>query len=279
MSIFRDDILQGRVALITGGGSGINFAIAEALLAHGAKVALVSRKQERLDEAAERLSPGKVRARGFAADVRDTVALKRAIEGAHATFGQLDILVNGAAGNFLAPAATLSPSGFEAVLDIDALGTFHACRLCFDHLVADGGGVIINITAPQAWVPMPAQVHAGAAKAAVQKMTQDLALEWGAYGLRVVAVSPGPIDDTEGVARLAPGDLATELAQSIPLGRLGQKREIGEAVVFLCSDAARYITGTTLVVDGGQSLTGAGPWLSLLSRSRVTKAPTKKGGV
>jgi peroxisomal 2,4-dienoyl-CoA reductase len=267
MSIFRDDILQGRVALITGGGSGINYGVAEALVAHGAQVALVSRSQERVDQAAERLSPGRVAAKGFAADVRDTAALKRAIDGCLSAFGRLDVLVNGAAGNFLAPAATLSPSGFKTVLEIDTVGTFNATRLCFEALQASGG-TVVNITATQAWVAMPAQVHAGAAKAAIQKMTQDLALEWGPLGIRVVAVAPGPIEGTEGMKRLAPGELQQQLIASIPLKRYGQRREIGEAVVFLCSDAARYITGTTLVVDGGQSLSGAGPFLALAGATR-----------
>lgn len=262
MSIFRNDLLKDRVAFITGGGSGINFVIAQTLFAHGAKVTLVSRSLDRVEKAAATLCTSMERAKGFSADVRDTVSLKKAINETVDAFGHIDILVNGAAGNFVAAADKLSPSGFKAVIDIDTIGTFNACRLCVDQLTAREG-VIVNISATQAYLPMPAQVHVGAAKAAIDKMTKDLALEWGKKGIRVVGVAPGPIADTEGMKRLADEEMIAALNKSIPLGRLGQKREIAEAVLFLCSDAARYITGTTLIIDGGQNLTGAGPFLKL----------------
>jgi NAD(P)-dependent dehydrogenase (short-subunit alcohol dehydrogenase family) len=263
MAIFSTDLLDGKVALITGGGSGINFGIARAFVDHGASVSLVSRTQEKLDAAAAELDESGERARGFAADVRDEEALQSAIDETIDAFGRLDILVNGAAGNFLAPAAQLSPNGFKAVMDIDACGTFNASRLCFEHL-AETSGVVLNISAAQAWVPTPLQVHAGAAKAAVQKMTQDLALEWGAAGIRVVGVSPGPIEDTEGMKRLSTTELREKLIAQMPARRFGTADEIGLAAVFLCSDAASFITGTTLVVDGGQSLVGAGAFLDML---------------
>lgn len=263
MRAFTPDLLQSKVALVTGGGSGINFGIAQALVAHGANVALVSRTQEKLDAAAERLDPTGARARGFAADVRDVEALGAAIAHTVDAFGRIDILVNGAAGNFLAPAAQLSPNGFKTVLEIDAVGTFNASRLCFDHLVASHG-VVLNVSATQAWIPTPMQVHAGAAKAAIQKMTQDLALEWGPMGIRVVAIAPGPIEDTEGMSRLSTPELRDALINKMPLRRWGTVEEIGLAAVFLCSDAGAFITGTTLVVDGGQALVGAGPFLDLM---------------
>lgn len=265
MAIFSTDLLDGKVALITGGGSGINYGIARALFDHGASVSLVSRTQEKLDRAAAELDDSGERARGFAADVRDEESLQAAIDQTVQAFGGLDILVNGAAGNFIAPASQLSPNGFKAVMDIDARGTFNASRLCFEALAgADDGAVIINISAAQAWIPTPLQVHAGAAKAAVQKMTQDLALEWGAAGIRVVGISPGPIEDTEGMKRLATPELRDKLLRQMPASRFGTAGEIGLAAVFLCSEAARFITGTTLVVDGGQSLVGAGAFLDML---------------
>lgn len=263
MSFLSTDLLSGKIALITGGGSGINLGIARAMVAHGGSVSLVSRTQEKLDAAAAQLDPTGSRAAGFAADVRDPEALQRAIEQTVERFGTIDILVNGAAGNFLSPAAQLSPNGFKTVMDIDAGGTFNASRLCFEHLV-DSGGVVLNISATQAWIPTPLQVHAGAAKAAIDKMTQDLALEWGPFGIRVLGIAPGPIDDTEGMKRLSTPEFREKLETMMPLRRWGTADEIGLVAVFLCSDAASFITGTTVVVDGGQSLIGAAGFLEMM---------------
>lgn len=260
MSFFSNDLLTGKVALVTGGGSGINLGIARAFVAHGASVALIGRTQEKLDRAAAELGE---RAAGFSADVRDPEALQAAIDATVERFGKIDILVNGAAGNFLAPAAQLSPNGFKTVIDIDTCGTFNASRLCFEQLV-DSGGVVLNISATQAWIPTPLQVHAGAAKAAVEKMTQDLALEWGPFGVRVVGIAPGPIDDTEGMKRLSTPELRQKLENVMPLRRWGTVDEIGLVAVFLCSDAAAFITGTTIVADGGQSLVGAAGFLEMM---------------
>ncbi len=254
MSIFKSDILQGKVAIITGGGSGINLGIAKALVDHGASVALISRTQSKLDAAAEQLSPDGSQAKGFAADVRDVDALKGAIEKSVEAFGGLDILVNGAAGNFLAPAAALSPNGFKSVMDIDTLGTFNASRLCFEHLQKRGGGVILNVSATQAFMPTPMQVHPGAAKAAVDKITEDLALEWGPFNIRVVGIAPGGVEGTEGMKRLMPPGMDEKMRAALPLGRFTTTEEIGQVALFLVSPAAGYITGTTLVVDGASAM-------------------------
>jgi peroxisomal 2,4-dienoyl-CoA reductase len=264
MSIFKDDILAGRVAVITGGGSGINYGIATALHAHGAKVALIGRTVEKLDRAAAALSEDGTTAKGFPADVRDAEALGAAIQAAIAHFGGgLDILVNGAAGNFLAPAAQLSPNGFRSVMDIDARGTFNACRLAFEAL-ADGGGVILNISATQAFMPTPLQVHPGAAKAAVDKLTVDLALEWAPLGIRVVGLAPGGVESTEGMKRLMPPGMGDKMHAALPLGRFATVDEMGQIAVFLCSDAAGYITGTTLVADGASAMPMSGMFWSAI---------------
>lgn len=258
MSIFKDDILAGRTALITGGGSGINLGIASALVAHGASVSLVSRTQEKLDKAAAELSPDGSRAKGFAADVRDADALKAAIDATVDAFGGIDILVNGAAGNFLAPAASLSPNAFKSVLDIDTRGTFNASRLCFEHLSKSEHAVILNISATQAFMPTPLQAHPGAAKAAIDKLTEDLALEWGSAGIRVVGIAPGGVEGTEGMKRLLPEGTRDKMLKSLPLGRFTTAEEIGHVAVFLVSDAAGYVTGTTLVVDGASAMPMSG---------------------
>lgn len=262
-SIFQPNLLVGKVAFVTGGGSGIGAGIARRLAEQGAKVALCGRTQEKLDAVAAEIRAAGGECHTAACDVRQYAALEGAIEGAVAALGGLDILVNSAAGNFLAPAAQLSANGFRSVVDIDLCGTFNACRAAFKHLAA-ARGVVVSITAGQAHVPMPLQCHAGAAKAGIEKLTRDLALEWGPSGVRVVSVSPGPIEGTEGMSRLG-GDDPKRMTKRVPLGRFGRIDEIADAVLYLVSPAASYVTGTCLVVDGGTELIGAGPFLDLMS--------------
>lgn len=262
-SVFAPNLLASKSALITGGGSGIGAGIARLLARHGARVALVGRTREKLDAVATSIQLEGGRASVHPCDVRDYAALDKAF--AEATVdGGLDIVIASAAGNFLAPAATLSSNGFRAVVDIDLCGTFNTARAAFPHLSRAGGGVIVSITATQADVPTPLQCHAGAAKAGIAKLTQDLALEWGRFGVRVVAVAPGPIEGTEGMSRLAPGSAEDKLKSRVPLGRYGRIDEVADAVLYLVSPAAAYVTGTTLLIDGGTSLIGAGPFLDLM---------------
>jgi NAD(P)-dependent dehydrogenase (short-subunit alcohol dehydrogenase family) len=252
--VFRDRLLAGKVAVITGGGSGINLRIAQRFAEHGAKVALIGRTQEKLDAAALGITEGGGEAAGFAADVRNYDALADAIASARERFGQLDIVVCGAAGNFPAPALGMSANGFKSVVDIDLLGTFNTCRAAYEHLVRPGAS-IVNISAVQAFVPMAMQAHVCAAKAGVDMLTKTLALEWGPDGVRVNSIAPGAVDDTEGMRRLAPTDqIRSAITGRIPLRRFGSKDEIADLALFLCSDAAKFITGAVMVCDGGQSL-------------------------
>jgi NAD(P)-dependent dehydrogenase (short-subunit alcohol dehydrogenase family) len=264
-SPFRDDLLVGKTALVTGGGSGIGAGIAQRLAEQGASVTLLGRRAEKLDEVRARIEERGGRALAAPADVRNYDAVAAAVAATLDSFGRLDIVINSAAGNFLAPAAGLSANGFRAVVDIDLIGTFNTCRAAFEPLSRQGGA-IVSITATQAWLPTPLQCHVGAAKAGIAKLTQDLALEWGPSGVRVNAVAPGPIEETEGVARLAPADEAARqrLRKGLPVGRWGTIAEISDAVLFLVSPMAGFITGTTLVVDGGQSLIGSARFLQLL---------------
>ena len=253
-SAFGNRILDGKVAVITGGGSGINLASAERLAEQGASVGLIGRTQEKLDSASRGIESAGGKAKDFAADVRDYDALAAAIAGAREAFGQIDILVCGAAGNFPAPALGMSANGFKAVVDIDLLGTFNTCRAAFEHLKRPGAS-IVNISAMQAFLPMAMQVHVCAAKAGVDMVTRTLAIEWGPMGVRVNSIAPGAVDDTEGMKRLAPTAQAREhFASMIPLRRFAQKKEIADLALFLCSDAAQFITGAVMVCDGGQSL-------------------------
>lgn len=245
---------SGKSVFVAGGTSGINFGVAKAFAAAGARVAVLSRKQEKVDAAVAELGP---EAAGYAADVRDYEAIEQALQQAHARFGEFDVLVSGAAGNFPAPALGMSANGFRTVVDIDLLGTYHVLRAAFP-LMRKPGGCIINISAPQAELPMAMQMHVCAAKAGVDMVTRVGALEWGPAGVRVNSVVPGPIDETEGMTRLAPTEAAREaVTASVPLGRFGQVQEIADCCMWLASPMAAYVTGAVIPVDGGWSLGGA----------------------
>jgi 2,4-dienoyl-CoA reductase [(3E)-enoyl-CoA-producing], peroxisomal len=253
LDVFAPGVLSGHVALITGGGTGICRGIAEAYARLGAEVCIVSRKPDVLAQTARELSQASGRqVLAVAADVRDPDAVRNAIAQTVETFGKLDTLVNGAAGNFLAPAAALSPNGFKTVVEIDLVGTFNASRAAFEALQKSGNGLVLNISATLHYHGTPLQIHASAAKAGVDAITRNLAVEWGRFGIRSCGIAPGPIGDTEGMRRLAPpGDVADKAKAAIPAGRFGAVDEIAAAAVFLRSPAAAYITGHVLVVDGG----------------------------
>ncbi len=265
MSAFRSGLFENKLAVITGGGSGINLRIAERFTEQGARLVLIGRTQSKLDAAVASLEAAGATAIGVAADVRDYAATESALKHAHEKWGPIDILVCGAAGNFPALATGMSANAFKAVVDIDTLGTFNTCRAAHQFL-RKPGAAILNISAPQAFLPMPMQSHVCAAKAGVDMITKSLAIEWGHDGIRVNSITPGPIEDTEGMRRLggAPG-VSESLRRTIPLRRFGTKDDIADLAIFLASDAARNITGTVMVCDGGQSLLGSGPWVQALS--------------
>jgi peroxisomal 2,4-dienoyl-CoA reductase len=256
LDVFAGGVLAGRVALVTGGGTGICRGIAHAYARFGAEVCIVSRKQDVIDATAKAISDDTGRSvLAVAADVRNPDDIAKAVGATVARFGKLDTLVNGAAGNFLVPAAGLSPNGFKTVVDIDLNGTFNASRGAFEALRTAGDALIVNISATLHYHGTPLQIHASAAKAGVDAITRNLAVEWGRFGIRSCGIAPGPIGDTEGMRRLAPpGDFVARAHAAIPAGRFGAIDEIAAAAVFLRSPAAAYITGHTLVVDGGQSV-------------------------
>lgn len=249
---------SGQTVVVMGGTSGINRGVAESFAQHGAKVAVASRSQEKVDDTVAKLQELGAEAMGFAADVRDVEAVKAGLKAVHEAFGDFDVLVSGAAGNFPAMAVGMSPNGFKSVVDIDLMGTFHVMHSAFPYLKQPGASVI-NISAPQAFLPMMAQSHVCAAKAGVDMITRCLSLEWGPMGIRVNSICPGPIDKTEGMNRLAPTpEIRQRCIDSVPMKRMGLPEDIGNACMFLASPLASYVSGTVIPVDGAWAQGGCG---------------------
>jgi peroxisomal 2,4-dienoyl-CoA reductase len=253
---FDNRLLDGRVALITGGGTGICRGIALGFAAHGCDVAITSRKMEHLEPTVGELRAIGRRAIAKAGDVRDPAAVERVVSDTIAELGRLDILVNGAAGNFICLAENLSPNGFGTVVDIDLKGTFNVSRAALPYLKGHGGAVL-NISATLPYLGTIGQSHAAAAKAGIDSLTRTLACEWGPHGIRVNGIAPGPTEGTEGVRRLTNEQSRDSATRHCPLGRMATIDDIADAALYLCSDAASFVTGVTLVVDGGLWLRSA----------------------
>ena len=262
-SVFRPDVLRGKVALVTGGGTGIGLGISRCLAAAGADVAIASRKPEHLESAVETLQQTGTKIAAVETNVRDREAVERMVQETVAHLGRLDILVNNAAGNFYAPSAELSPNAWKAVVETDLYGTFYCSQAAYPVMKDQGFGRIVSISMTLHYRGWPLMAHATAAKAGVDALTKTLALEWAKDGITVNAIAPGPIP-TEGVLKAftppgqdTPDVFAMEAqAKGIPLGRWGEPEDIGQMAVYLASPAGSWITGSILVVDGGSWLAG-----------------------
>jgi NAD(P)-dependent dehydrogenase (short-subunit alcohol dehydrogenase family) len=251
------DLMRGTSAFITGGGSGINLAIAHSFARMGADVAICGRTEEKLQAAASELEVHDVKVSYSVADVRDPELVAAALAKTQADLGPISTLICGAAGNYLAPAEKLSSKGFQAVLNIDLLGSFHAAHAAFDQLKQTRGSVLF-VSAGQSEQPFLQQAHVGAAKAGIDSLMRHLALEWGPYGIRSNSIVPGPITGTEGMKRLADQIGEQAWTDGIPLGRFGNADEVAAMAVVLASPLASFVTGTRLEVDGGLALSGSG---------------------
>ena len=252
-SSFAPDVLEGQVALVTGGATGIGKEICRVLGAHGARITMASRKQENLEAAVAELRSEGVDATFGVCDVRDAQAVRAVVDAVVADRGRLDIVINDAAGNFPAPMSKISPNGFKAVVDIDLLGTYNVTRCAFDAWLAEHGGSIVNISAPFAQKGVVFQSHVAAAKAGVDSLTRTCAVEWGPYGIRVNAIAPGTIGGTEGVRRFAEAVTGGDDRPKNPLGLQGHGSDIAYLALFLCSPMARFVSGQVIAVDGGGS--------------------------
>ena len=253
--IFREGILKGKVVLVTGGASGIGVGISRAFAQAGADLVVASRRKKLCEDFAKSLSSEyHIRAIGKELDVRDSRLVNQVFQEAHSEMGGLDILVNNAAGNFYFPASKLRDRLWHAVIDIDLNGTFYCSRAAYKYFKKAGKGCIINTSMTLHHSGWTGMAHAAAAKAGVDALTKTLALEWGGEGVRVNAVAPGPIM-TEGVQKaFEMGEDFGSLAKHIPLRRTGEPHEIGNLMVFIASDAASWMTGSIVVLDGGESL-------------------------
>jgi NAD(P)-dependent dehydrogenase (short-subunit alcohol dehydrogenase family) len=251
------NLFENKVIFLSGGGSGVNLAIARTLARSGADLAICGRSAERLEAAATELRGLGARVVAKTADVRDLEAVQAVFDASQDALGPVDGVVCGAAGNFMAPAEKLSANGFRSVVEIDLIGTFNCARAAYDQL-AETQGSMLFVSGGQSYMAFAHQAHVSAAKAGVDQLMRTLALEWADRGIRVNSIVPGPVLDTEGMRRLTAGASSQAWIDSVPLGRFAEPEEIGRVAAFLLSPWSSYITGAQVVADGGLTLSGAG---------------------
>jgi NAD(P)-dependent dehydrogenase (short-subunit alcohol dehydrogenase family) len=259
--MFGPDMLKDRVAVVTGGGTGIGLAVAKRLGALGARIVIGSRNAVNLEAGSAELRHAGLDPLTVQVDVRNPEQVDELVERSVKHFGHIDILVNNAAGNFICRAEDLSINGWNAVVGIVLNGTFYCCRAVGRQMIHQGrGGSIVSILANYVWTGSAGTIHSAAAKAGVMSMTQTLAVEWAGHRIRVNAVAPGPVESPGAAKQLWDSPDAVErITEAVPLKRWGRPEEIADSVAFLVSEHAGYITGEVLTVDGGSWL-GRGPF-------------------
>jgi NAD(P)-dependent dehydrogenase (short-subunit alcohol dehydrogenase family) len=264
--MFEANLLKNKVILVTGGGTGLGRAMAEKFLALGAKVAIASRRQDVLEAAAQEMSSGcDTPVFPVPCDVRNPDQVSAMMDAVIDHFGKIDVLVNNAAGNFISPTERLSHRAFDAVLGIVLHGTTYCTLDLGKRWIASGqSGTVLNIVTTYAWTGSGYVVPSAAAKGGVLALTRSLAVEWAKYGIRHVAIAPGPFPTEGAWSRLAPTpNLHKKLVQRVPLGRVGEKDELANLAAYLVSDYAAFINGEVVTIDGGEWLKGAGEFNEL----------------
>ena len=252
-AVFAEDLFEGEVALVTGGGTGIGRAVALGFAECGADVAIASREMNHLEPVVEEIESRGVRACATTVDVREYDAVEAMTDTVIAELGGIDILVNNAGANFLGPTESLTPNGWRSVVGTILDGTAYCFFAVGEHMIATDGGAIVTMGATNSVRGAPYHAHSGAGKAGAHNLTQTVASEWATHGIRANTVAPGIIE-TPGVIEAAGGELPEEFLDDIPTGRFGTPADCVPMVLFLCSQAAAYVTGGYFTVDGGQLL-------------------------
>lgn len=266
-SVFRPGLFAGQVIIVSGGGTGIGRCTAHELASLGASVALVGRRAEKLTRVVDEITADGGTAAGWPCDIREEARVEETVAAILARFGRVDGLVNNAGGQFAARLETISAKGWEAVVRTNLLGGFLMARTCYRLWMGENGGAIVNIVADM-WHGMPGMGHSGAARAGMVNLTETAAMEWAAAGVRVNAVAPGWIA-SEGMDTYPPERRAylRNRPNLCPLGRVGTESEVSAAIVFLLSEAAGFISGATLRVDG--AVPNARPFVALRKPARI----------
>ena len=265
--MLRDNALQGKVIIVTGGGTGLGKSMATYFSQLGASIVICSRKMDVLESAAQEIKTSSGNpVLPLTCDVRNYEEIEQVIAATYAEFGKLDVLLNNAAGNFISPTERLSPNAFSTVLDIVLKGTSHFTLAAGKKWIEEKvPGNVLNIVTTYAWTGSGYVVPSACAKAGVLAMTRSLAVEWAKYGIRLNAIAPGPFPTEGAWSRLLPGDLKKKFdpANKVPVGRVGEHQELANLAAYMVSDFAAYINGEVITIDGGEWLKGAGEFNGL----------------